>query len=74
MCAEYFSRYVLPANGDAAAALWKQKMDTGVLSAIHFRDYWRVTVPRVYALELNGNCLGMYIIFCHYKITFLNII
>ncbi|XP_077283397.1 ubr1 ubiquitin ligase isoform X2 [Arctopsyche grandis] len=51
------SRYVLPANGDAAAALWMQKINTGVLSAIHFREYWRVTVPRVYALELNGNCL-----------------
>ncbi|XP_044730986.1 E3 ubiquitin-protein ligase UBR2 isoform X2 [Chrysoperla carnea] len=40
---------------------WMEKMEAGILSSTHFKEYWRVWVPRIYRHPFNGNCLE----WCH---------
>ncbi|XP_014208989.1 E3 ubiquitin-protein ligase UBR2 [Copidosoma floridanum] len=37
--------------------VWMEKMDQGILSNTHFKEYWRIWVPKIYRLEPTNNCL-----------------
>lgn len=43
--------------GKAAVQKWMQKFEEGVLAGAHFREHWRIWVPRVFIPEQNTNCL-----------------
>ncbi|XP_017891387.1 E3 ubiquitin-protein ligase UBR2 [Ceratina calcarata] len=36
---------------------WTEKMNKGILSCTHFKDHWRIWVPKIYTPEPNSNCL-----------------
>ncbi|KAJ8865906.1 hypothetical protein PR048_033429 [Dryococelus australis] len=36
---------------------WMEKLEKGILSPTHFKDHWRVWVPKIYSPEPNGSCL-----------------
>lgn len=36
---------------------WQEKMKQGVLSSTHFKEHWRVWVPRLYSPTQNESCL-----------------
>ncbi|OXU27651.1 hypothetical protein TSAR_014521 [Trichomalopsis sarcophagae] len=38
-------------------SIWMEKMRQGVLSNTHFKEHWRVWVPKIYKLEPTDNCL-----------------
>ncbi|XP_074111177.1 ubr1 ubiquitin ligase [Cotesia typhae] len=37
--------------------VWMDKMSKGILTSTHFKEHWRIWVPKIYSPELNGNCL-----------------
>lgn len=36
---------------------WSEKMQNGLLSSTHFKEHWRVWVPRIYSPSQNESCL-----------------
>lgn len=38
-------------------AKWKDKFQSGVLASPHFKEHWRVWVPRIFSFPINANCL-----------------
>ncbi|XP_012287219.1 E3 ubiquitin-protein ligase UBR2 [Orussus abietinus] len=36
---------------------WMDKMSKGILSCTHFKEHWRIWVPKMYSPEPNDNCL-----------------
>lgn len=38
-------------------AKWLSKLDEGKLTHVHFRDHWRIWVPRAFTPEENLSCL-----------------
>ncbi|XP_031834567.1 ubr1 ubiquitin ligase [Nomia melanderi] len=40
---------------------WMEKMSKGILSGIHFKEHWRIWVPKIYSPIRNSNCLDWYI-------------
>lgn len=39
-------------------AKWNEKLEKGVLSSSHFKEYWRTWVPRIYSPSINESCLN----------------
>ena len=37
--------------------VWMDKMSKGVLSPSHFKEHWRIWVPKIYSPEPNDDCL-----------------
>lgn len=37
--------------------IWTDKLRKGLLSCSHFKEHWRIWVPKIYSPEPNGNCL-----------------
>ncbi|KAK4886967.1 hypothetical protein RN001_003238 [Aquatica leii] len=37
---------------------WNEKLEKGVLSGSHFKDYWCTWVPRIYSPSINESCLN----------------
>ena len=37
--------------------IWNQKLTSGVLSCTHFKEHWRIWVPKIYSPEPNRSCL-----------------
>ncbi|XP_046748290.1 E3 ubiquitin-protein ligase UBR2 [Diprion similis] len=37
--------------------VWMDKMSKGLLSCTHFKEHWRIWVPKIYSPEPNGSCL-----------------
>ncbi|XP_015515354.1 E3 ubiquitin-protein ligase UBR2 [Neodiprion lecontei] len=37
--------------------VWMDKMSKGLLSCAHFKEHWRIWVPKIYSPEPNGSCL-----------------
>ncbi|KAG7206391.1 hypothetical protein KM043_003754 [Ampulex compressa] len=48
---------VFPNQSKPGMDVWMEKMSKGVLSYTHFKEYWRIWVPKIYSPEPNGNCL-----------------
>lgn len=38
-------------------SIWMDKISQGTLTDLHFKDHWRVWVPKIYKLEPTDNCL-----------------
>lgn len=38
-------------------ASWREKFEKGVLSCTHFKEHWRLWVPKLLSPDPNGNCL-----------------
>lgn len=37
--------------------LWNIKLEQGILVGVHFKDFWRKHVPKIYSPEPNQSCL-----------------
>lgn len=48
---------VFPKMVKSCVKVWMEKMNKGVLSLTHFKEHWRIWVPKIYSPEPNGNCL-----------------
>ncbi|XP_046835052.1 E3 ubiquitin-protein ligase UBR2 [Vespa crabro] len=48
---------VFPNVSKPCVKVWMDKMSKGVLSLTHFKEHWRIWVPKIYSPEPNGNCL-----------------
>ncbi|XP_043277613.1 E3 ubiquitin-protein ligase UBR2 [Venturia canescens] len=48
---------VFPNSSKPCVNVWMDKMSKGILSSTHFKEHWRIWVPKIYSPEPNGNCL-----------------
>ncbi|XP_014224487.1 E3 ubiquitin-protein ligase UBR2 [Trichogramma pretiosum] len=37
--------------------VWKEKLSKGILTNTHFKEHWRIWVPKIYKLQPTDNCL-----------------
>ncbi|XP_029032051.2 E3 ubiquitin-protein ligase UBR2 [Osmia bicornis bicornis] len=47
----------LPNFSNPCVNTWIEKMNKGVLSCNHFKEHWRIWVPKIYSPEPDSNCL-----------------
>lgn len=50
---------MFPSSNKPCVNVWMDKMSRGILSCTHFKEHWRIWVPRLYSPALFNNCLGM---------------
>lgn len=48
---------VFPDSSKPCVEVWNDKLARGVLSCTHFKEHWRIWVPKIYSPEPNRNCL-----------------
>ncbi|XP_069676845.1 E3 ubiquitin-protein ligase UBR2 isoform X3 [Periplaneta americana] len=48
---------VFPDSSKPCVEVWNEKLKKGVLSCTHFKEHWRIWVPKIYSPEPNGSCL-----------------
>lgn len=48
---------VFPDSSKPCVAIWMEKFKKGVLSCTHFKEHWRVWVPKIFSPEPNNSCL-----------------
>ncbi|XP_054260913.1 E3 ubiquitin-protein ligase UBR2 isoform X2 [Macrosteles quadrilineatus] len=48
---------VFPDSSKPCVQVWMDKFTKGILSCNHFKDHWRVWVPRIFSPEPSNNCL-----------------
>lgn len=48
---------VFPNSSKPCVNVWMDKMSKGLLSCTHFKEHWRIWVPKIYSPEPNGSCL-----------------
>ncbi|KAJ8678786.1 hypothetical protein QAD02_014573 [Eretmocerus hayati] len=48
---------IIKTTSPSCVSVWQEKMKSGVLSNTHFKDHWRMWVPKIYKLEPTDNCL-----------------
>lgn len=49
---------IFPTSSKPCINVWMDKMSKGILTSTHFKEHWRIWVPKIYSPEPNGNCLG----------------
>lgn len=49
---------VFPNSSKPCVNVWMDKMSKGMLTSTHFKEHWRIWVPKIYSPEPNGNCLN----------------
>ncbi|XP_034933670.1 E3 ubiquitin-protein ligase UBR2 [Chelonus insularis] len=49
---------VFPNSSKPCVNVWMDKMNKGMLTSTHFKEHWRIWVPKIYSPEPNGNCLN----------------
>ncbi|XP_012250571.1 E3 ubiquitin-protein ligase UBR2 [Athalia rosae] len=49
---------VFPNSSKPCVNVWMDKMSKGLLSCTHFKEHWRIWVPKIYSPEPNGSCLN----------------
>ncbi|KAJ9589000.1 hypothetical protein L9F63_017695 [Diploptera punctata] len=48
---------VFPDSSKPCVEVWNDKLKKGILSCTHFKEHWRIWVPKIYSPEPNGSCL-----------------
>lgn len=48
---------VFPDSSRSCVDVWNDKLKNGVLSGTHFKEHWRIWVPKIYSPEPYGNSL-----------------
>jgi E3 ubiquitin-protein ligase UBR2 len=48
---------IFPDSPKQCVEVWNHKLTSGVLSCRHFKEYWRIWVPKIYSPEPNRSCL-----------------
>ncbi|KZC07599.1 E3 ubiquitin-protein ligase UBR2 [Dufourea novaeangliae] len=46
-----------PSYSQPCVTTWMEKMNKGILSGTHFKEHWRIWVPKIYSPKLTRNCL-----------------
>ncbi|XP_049790695.1 E3 ubiquitin-protein ligase UBR2 [Schistocerca nitens] len=46
-----------PDSASKCVEVWTEKLEKGILSCAHFKEHWRIYVPRIYSPDPKGNCL-----------------
>ena len=49
---------VFPLSGKPCVNVWMDKLSKGILTATHFKEHWRIWVPKIYSPEPNTNILN----------------
>ncbi|XP_024945572.1 E3 ubiquitin-protein ligase UBR2 isoform X2 [Cephus cinctus] len=48
---------MFPRSNKPCVNVWMDKLSKGILSCTHFKEHWRIWVPKIYCLEPNSSCL-----------------
>lgn len=48
---------ILPDSSNQSVAIWNENFKKGILSCTHFKEHWRVWVPKSFSPEPNNSCL-----------------
>lgn len=50
---------VFPESSKSCIDIWMEKLQEGILSCNHFKDHWRIWVPKIFSPDPKGNCLDL---------------